>query len=114
MDIYVPTLYDHVASPTAYPASRDKGYSFIEVYYGWSDAQFDDVIFQAVNASAQHMIQALTDLGQNIADVPVYPNNAPPNTTLERMYGVNVPRLQEIKKAVDPDNIMGLSGGWKF
>lgn len=114
VDIYVPTLYDHVASPTAYPASRAKGYSFIEVYYGWSDAQFDDVIFQAVNASAQHMIQALTDLGQDIADVPVYPNNAPPNTTLERMYGVNVPRLQEIKKAVDPDNIMGLSGGWKF
>ncbi|KAG2356935.1 hypothetical protein BDR07DRAFT_1299082 [Suillus spraguei] len=114
VDLYVPTLYDHVDSPTAYPPSRDKGYSFIEVYYGWLDANYDDAIFNALDLSAQHMTQALTDAGQNIADVAIYPNNAPPNTSLEKMYGDNVPRLQAIKKAVDPDNVMGLTGGWKF
>jgi hypothetical protein len=114
VDIYLPSLYDHVDSPTAYPASRSKGYSFIEVYYGWADSEFDDTVFDVVNASAQHMIDALTQAGQDVADVPVYPNNAPPDTSLERMYGTNVPRLQAIKKAVDPDNVMGLSGGWKF
>lgn len=114
VDIYLPSLYDHVDSPTAYPASRSKGYSFIEVYYGWADSEFDDTVFDIVNASAQHMIDALTEAGQDVADVPVYPNNAPPDTSLERMYGTNVPRLQAIKKAVDPDNVMGLSGGWKF
>ncbi|KAG2143519.1 FAD dependent oxidoreductase [Suillus bovinus] len=114
VDIYLPTLYDHVDSPTAYPSTRSKGYSFIELYYGWTDAKYDDIVLNAVNASAQHMIDALTALGQDVANVDVYPNNAPPDTSLERMYGDNVPRLKDIKKTVDPDNIMGLSGGWKF
>ncbi|KAG2039800.1 FAD-binding domain-containing protein [Suillus americanus] len=114
IDIYLPTLYDHVDSPTAYPPSRSRGYSFIEVYYGWADSDSDDIMFDAVNASAKRMIEALTDGGQDIANVAVYPNNAPPDTSLERMYGDNVPRLQAIKNAVDPDNVMGLAGGWKF
>ncbi|KAG1884295.1 FAD-binding domain-containing protein [Suillus subluteus] len=114
VDIYLPTLYEHVDSPTAYPPSRSRGYSFIEVYYGWADSDSDDTMFDAVNASAKHMIEALTDVGQDIANVAVYPNNAPPNTSLERMYGDNVSRLQAIKNAVDPDNVMGLAGGWKF
>ncbi|KAG2747521.1 FAD-binding domain-containing protein [Suillus brevipes Sb2] len=114
VDVYLSTLYDHVDSPTAYPPSRSRGYSFIEVYYGWADSNYDDTMFDAVDASAQHMIQALTDDGQDIANVAVYPNNAPPDMTLERMYGDNLPRLRAIKKAVDPDNVMGLTGGWKF
>lgn len=114
VDIYLSTLYDHVDSPTAYPPSRSRGYSFIQVYYGWADSRYDDTIFDAVDASVQHMNQALTDLGQDVANVAVYPNNAPPDMALENMYGDNLPRLRAIKKAVDPDNVMGLAGGWKF
>ncbi|KAG2064933.1 FAD-binding domain-containing protein [Suillus decipiens] len=112
--VYLPTLYNHVDSPTAYPPSRSQGYSFIEVYYAWTDSNFDGTMFNAVNASGQHMIQALTNSGQDIANVAVYPNCAPPNIGLERMYGDNVPRLQAIKNTVDPNNVMGLAGGWKF
>ncbi|KAG1747301.1 FAD-binding domain-containing protein [Suillus lakei] len=113
-DLYLSTLYDHVDSPTAYPPSRSRGYSFIQVYYGWADSNYDDTMLDAVNASAQHMIQALTDYGQDVADVAVYPNNAPPGMALEKMYGDNLPRLRAIKNAVDPNNVMGLAGGWKF
>jgi FAD/FMN-containing dehydrogenase len=60
------------------------------------------------------MIQTLTNFGQDIANVAMYPNHAPPGTSLESMYGDNVPRLQAIKNTVDPDNVMGLTGGWKF
>ncbi|KAG2065901.1 FAD-binding domain-containing protein [Suillus decipiens] len=112
--VYLPTLYDHVDSPTAYPPSRSQGYSFIEVYYGWTGSNFDNTMFDAVSASARHMIETLTNNGQDIANVAVYPNSAPPNTGLETMYGDNVPRLQAIKNAVDPNNVMGLTGGWKF
>ncbi|KAG1839889.1 FAD-binding domain-containing protein [Suillus subalutaceus] len=91
VDVFLPTLYDHVDSPTAYPPSRSQGYSYIEIY-----------------------CEVLTSYGQDIADVAVYPNHAPPGTSLEKMYGSNVPRLQAIKNAVDPDNVMALTGGWKF
>ncbi|KAG2066002.1 FAD dependent oxidoreductase [Suillus decipiens] len=114
VDLYVPTIYTHVDSPTAYPPSRNQGYSFIEVYYSWQDSNYDATMFDAVDSSVQYMTQVLTDGGQDIANIPLYPNNAPPSATLEQMYGDNVPRLQAIKKAVDPNNVMGLTGGWKF
>ncbi|KAG2034061.1 FAD-binding domain-containing protein [Suillus americanus] len=114
VDVFLPTIYDHVASPTAYPPSRCQGYSFIELFYGWTESKYDSTIFDAVDASGQHIIQSLTADGQDIANVAVYPNHAPPDTSLERMYGDNLPRLQAIKNAVDPDNVMALTGGWRF
>ncbi|KAG1854013.1 FAD-binding domain-containing protein [Suillus subluteus] len=114
VDVFLPTLYDHVDSPTAYPPSRSQGYSYIEIYCGWEDASYDDTVFDTVDASSEYMTEVLTDYGQDIADVAVYPNHAPPGTSLEKMYGSNVPRLQAIKNDVDPDNVMALTGGWKF
>ncbi|KAG1839891.1 FAD dependent oxidoreductase [Suillus subalutaceus] len=101
VDIFLPTIYDHVASPTAYPPSRSQGYSYIELFYGWTESKYDSTIFDAVSASGQNIIDSLVADGQDVANVAVYPNHAPPNTTLERI-------------AVDPDNVMALTGGWKF
>jgi len=36
------------------------------------------------------------------------------DTPLEDMYGANVPRLREIKAEIDSENVMGLTGGFKF
>jgi hypothetical protein len=30
------------------------------------------------------------------------------------MYGANVERLRKIRAAIDPEDVMGLAGGWKF
>lgn len=45
---------------------------------------------------------------------PLYGNYALADTPLEAMYGANVERLTSIKKKVDPENVMGLAGGFKF
>ena len=56
---------------------------------------------------------ALAD-GQNVSHAAKYPNYALFGTPLEDMYGGNVERLREIRAAVDPEDVMGLTGGWKF
>lgn len=45
-----------------------------------------------------------------------YPNYAIFDTPLEQMYETNVDRLREIKarEDVDPTDVMGLAGGFKF
>lgn len=46
--------------------------------------------------------------------LPLYGNYALADIPLEAMYGMNVERLRRIKKEVDPENVMGLAGGFKF
>jgi hypothetical protein len=56
---------------------------------------------------------ALAD-GQNVSHAAVYVNYALFDTPLEDIYGQNVPRLRKIRAAIDPEDVMGLAGGFKF
>jgi hypothetical protein len=56
---------------------------------------------------------ALAD-GQNVSHAAKYPNYALFGTPLEDIYGGNVKRLRKIRAAIDPEDVMGLAGGWKF
>ena len=56
---------------------------------------------------------ALAD-GQILSHAAKYPNYALFGTPLEGMYGGNVDRLRRIRGAVDPEDVMGLTGGWRF
>ena len=56
---------------------------------------------------------ALAD-GQNVSHAAKYPNYALFGMPLEGMYGGNVDRLRRIRGAVDPEDVMGLTGGWRF
>ena len=56
---------------------------------------------------------ALAD-GQNVSHAAVYMNYALFDTSLEDIYGQNVARVREIRAAIDPEDVMGLAGGFKF
>jgi len=48
-------------------------------------------------------------------DTPVlYGNYVNARTPLVDIYGENLPRLRALKAKVDPENVMGLAGGFKF
>ena len=52
--------------------------------------------------------------GQNVSHAAKYVNYALFGTPLEDIYGGNLERLREIRAAIDVDNVMGLTGGWRF
>ena len=85
----MPSLHHHSDTPSSFPSSRDagQGYSFIEVYYGWTNANDDEVMYQAGAASAAYMKQFAVNAGQDVANALMYPNCAPSGTALEDMYG---------------------------
>ncbi|KAG1747886.1 FAD-binding domain-containing protein [Suillus paluster] len=111
---YLESIFSHSDIPSAYPVSRKRGYSYLEFFYAWVDPNDDDLFYGIVTTSSNYMTSLAVAAGQNIENVVSYPNNADPSTSLEKMYGSNLPRLRRIKKAVDPENVMGLCGGWKF
>ena len=68
----------------------------------------------ASRKSAATLIKAEIEDGQDLAKAATYPNYALFGTPLENMYGDNVERLREIRKMYDPQDVMGVAGGWKF
>ena len=67
-----------------------------------------------VRQSAERIRDAAIAEGQAIANAPLYPNYAMLGTSLKGMYGDNVAKLKSLRRRVDPCDVMGLTGGFKF
>lgn len=111
---FLPTLFSHNTSDSAYPPSRSQGLLPLNLYYAWSNPLEDAAIQQAVRDSAALLKSQAVAAGQDVANAAMYGNYAIFDTPLELIYGDNLPRLQSIKATYDPTNVMGLAGGYKF
>lgn len=63
--------------------------------------------------SAQQLVNVADAEGQNIAGAPLYGNYAGPDTPVGRIFGGSLARMGAAKAVYDPQNVMGLAGGWK-
>ena len=68
----------------------------------------------AIREGADNLRAAAVRDGQDVVHAAVYPNYALFDTPLEDMYGRNVARLHAVRLAIDPEDVMGLAGGFKF
>jgi hypothetical protein len=106
-------LFSH-GSDSAYPPDRSQAILPTVLDVVWSNTTLDETMANALrNISNIIKAAALAD-GQNVSEAAVYPNYALFGTPLEDMYGRNVERLRHIRAAIDPEDVMGLAGGWKF
>ncbi|SRR6266403_5272064 len=106
-------LFSH-GIDSAYPPDRSHALFPSALSVQFSNASLDDTMaFAMRNISDTIHAAALAD-GQNVSHAAKYPNYALFGTPLEDMYGGNVERLRKIRETVDPEDVMGLTGGWKF
>ena len=106
-------LFSH-GSDSAYPPDRSQAVFPSALTAQWSDSSVDDSMASALRNFADAIRDAALADGQNVSRAAKYPNYALFGTPLEDMYGGNVERLRKIRAAIDPEDVMGLSGGWKF
>ncbi len=100
--------------PTAFPPTRDIAYQPLDIVFAFALESLEDVVFSSITESAERIRDAAIADDQDISNAPLYPNTAIFSTPLEDMYGRNIDRLRALKQVVDPSNVMGLAGGWKF
>jgi hypothetical protein len=106
-------LFSH-GSDSAYPPDRSQAVFPSTLSVQWSNSSLDDTIALALrNISDVIRDVALAD-GQNVSHAAKYVNYALFGTALKDMYGGNVERLQKIRAAIDPNDVMSLTGGWRF
>lgn len=60
------------------------------------------------------LLETARSEGQDLSACPYYPNYAAAATPVDEMYLGNLPVLKALKKRYDPDNVMGLTGGFKI
>ena len=104
-DFETPSAHPHSPNRHVTPANP------LITFANLADAEyFHDILWKLSNT-----IQAFAvSQGQSRWDDIHHPNLSLDDTPKELLFGSNIPRLQKIKQAVDPKNIMGLTGGFKF
>jgi hypothetical protein len=100
--------------PSAYPPDRSLLYFPSLLGFSWLNSSLDDTMTRAIRESADNLRAAALKDGQDVEHAAVYPNYALFDTPLEDMYGKNVARLHALRQAIDPNNVMGLAGGFRF
>ncbi|KAF8968757.1 FAD dependent oxidoreductase [Flammula alnicola] len=115
IEIFLPSIYSHNSDKTAFPPVRNIPFKPFNIAYSWNSSKFDPDFHKAAVDSAAHIHKAALAEGQTqLVHAPHYPNYAVTGTPLADMYGRNLPALRALKARVDPNNVMGLAGGWKF
>ncbi|KAI8988985.1 FAD-binding domain-containing protein [Trametes punicea] len=115
VELFLPTIFSHAPQgSSAYPPSRNTGLLPLNINYAWNSSLVDEAMHDAARQSAAHLTQVALQEGQDIAGAALYSNYAIFSTPLERIYGDNVAKLKVLKAQYDPENVMGLAGGWKF
>jgi len=114
IDPFLPDIFSHNNSRSAYPPNRNVPYFPLSIGYSWSDQGRDEEFQSVIRESAARLQAAAVAEGQDLDGVALYPNYAIFDTPLKQIYGDNLPELKKLKKLHDPTNVMGLAGGYKF
>ncbi|KAH9054945.1 FAD dependent oxidoreductase, partial [Lactarius vividus] len=113
LEPFLKDVFSH-GPASAYPPDRSHALFPTVVAFTYSNASLDGAVTRALRSFSDAVTAAAVADGQNVSHAAVYPNYALFDTPLEDIYGANLPRLQEIKKVIDPKNVMGLAGGFKI
>ncbi|KAJ2916389.1 hypothetical protein MD484_g4063, partial [Candolleomyces efflorescens] len=112
---FLPTIYSHNTTPSAYPFDRSRVYQLCNLAVSWNNSAEDKIFEKGIKKVRDILYAGLAEDGQrDIATAPVYSNNALWDTSLKRIYGSNLPVLKTLKAKYDPFNVMGLAGGFKI
>jgi Berberine and berberine like len=113
---FLPTYLDN-SQDGAYPHVRSSIPIFpFDMLFGWASPLDDQIFLEQIQSTTTALYQIVLSEGQDIRGSKqiLYPNYALSDTPLEQMYGENVQRLRNIRKSWDPNDVMYLTGGFKF
>jgi hypothetical protein len=119
VELFLQNYLSHGNSPSAFPPpcarSPGKAPNPLVVYFGWENSFYDNQFVASAKETVNHLAIVAKAEGLLLTDPPaLYGNYADAKTPLVDIYGENLPILQALQAKIDPKNVMGLAGGFKF
>ena len=117
--LWLQSYLSHANSPSAFapPSARQPGKAPNPLFVigNWENATYDHEFVAAAEETVRRLSVVAKAEGVLLTDPPaLYGNYVDANTPLVDIYGENLPILQALKAKIDPNNVMGLAGGFKF
>jgi hypothetical protein len=118
-ELWLQSYLSHANSPSAFPppSARQPGKAPnpLLASFGWENAIYDDEFIAAAEESVKRLSVVAKAEGVLLTDPPaLYANYVGAATPLVDIYGENLPILQALQAKIDPNNVMGFAGGFKF
>ncbi|KAH6906113.1 hypothetical protein BKA70DRAFT_1499246 [Coprinopsis sp. MPI-PUGE-AT-0042] len=101
---------------SAWPHDPSQPFNTFNGLFMWSDAADDEVAFKLTEEYHNKIHEKAVELGISRGKDEVFypPNYSMGITPPSMIYGPNIPWLKDLKTRLDPDNIIGLTGGFKI
>ena len=116
LEPFLPNMFQH-GDPGAWPPLGINSPALLPQASQWSwttGPETDEAFINGQIQQAQFITQLADSEGQGASNLSLYPNYALSSVSVESLYGAaNLQRLESIKSVIDPQNIMGLAGGFK-
>jgi hypothetical protein len=116
---FLQSYLSHANSPSAFPppSARQPGKApnLLLAGFAWENATYDDEFVASNRETVNRLAVVAKAEGLLLTDPPaLYGNYVDAETPLVDIYGDNLPILQALQAKIDPKNVMGLAGGFKF
>lgn len=100
--------------PSAWPREQTKPNFALPIRCRWTNAEFDDFWLAQLREITKLVQAAALDEGCTTRGTPIYYNLTLDGTPVKDIYRDNLTELEQFRKAVDPENVMGRTGGFRI
>ena len=101
-------------TPSAFPHPSSSQATHFVSFISFSELADAEYVHKASREMSRAIQGFAVEQGRSRWDDLRSLNFALDGTPVELLFGENVPKLRRIKREVDPEDVMGLTGGFKF
>jgi len=109
-----PKIFENSPPGAAWPHTKDQPYGPLLAYFRWKKEEDDDFWVREMNKALRSIYHVALSEGCMTMDFPYYSNTSLEDVPVERIYLGNLERLSKVRAKYDPDDVMGMTGGYRI
>ncbi|KZT65650.1 hypothetical protein DAEQUDRAFT_696928 [Daedalea quercina L-15889] len=111
---FLPSIFDKSPSGAAWPHKKGEAFGPLLAYFLWDNAEDDVFWIEKMKEALRNIREVALEEGCTTKSAPYYTNTSLEDIKPTLIYRGNLKGLSEVKAKYDPNDVMGLTGGFKI